>query len=998
MVRPTALFLLLTVLLAVSASAQVKSLQEEQDYAFALGLFKDQNYQLSFEKFRQFISDYPESQLQPDARYYMAESQYQSGNLTDAAIAFRRFQENWPESKLADDAGFREGEVYFRQKQYRKAHEQFAMVVKTWPRGNLAHESAYWAGESAFKDGNLAQAMRYYRIAYEHYPEGRIRDYAYFSIGFVLEKQEKFEDALANYEDFLTLYPQSKLVSSVYTRKGACLFQLGRYEETLAWLASLTDSPDPENAAERLFLRAEANYKLRRFAEAEELYSSFLTGYPDNKRVEQVQYSLGWTQIEQDKYSEAIATFDELAQREGALAEAALFRKGMALRLNGNREAARSVFRDMIEARPEGEYADNAHFELGMAAYNEKTLEQALTHFSSVTSSFPGSDVLADAWFMLGETLLKLDRPGDAAKAFGSAAAVDGAGQNVVAKSLFRQGFSLFSAEQYSDAIIVLKNFIQRFPADSRRAEALIWLGESHFKADEFEDAVIVYNQALASTQDAAVIQDALYGLGWSHFRMQQFAEAEMAFTRLTTEYRAGKHDVDANIRLGDAQYAQKKFSDAAKTYRYTSRMYPSNPLSAYALLQLASSEHRLGNTPSAISTLRGLLARYQDSEYADKAQFSLAWMYFQSKDYDVAIREFETLIREYPQSPLAAQAAYSIADAYYNQGKYAEAEEGYRRVLNDYPESPKVSDALDGLAQTLRLQGREDEASRVKEEWLASHTGSGAADEVVFANLRDLAAQDDPARTIPALQAFIRAHPDSPLLQEAYYLLGIAFRENRDPDDADKTLREAVRLNPSSELGVRAKLELIETAVAQQDRSKALAISEEVLADPSARPFRSQLHYRRGLIFKTDKQYDMARKEFESARTAQPQDRAASLAAVELAVLTAEEGKLEKGLSDLHAIASTRVDVVGAEAQYHIGELLTRAERWEEAQEALLRVGYVFADASLWNARALLLLGRNAEAQGKHGDARMHYEKVLKQYAGSDEAREAQRRMEMLK
>ncbi|MFZ1729778.1 MAG: tetratricopeptide repeat protein [Bacteroidota bacterium] len=998
MVRSTVLLLLLALLLSVEGSAQVKNLKEQQDYAFALGLFKDKNYQLSLEKFQKFTSDYPESQLFPDAVYYQAESQYQNANLDDAAISFAGFQEKYPDSKLADDAGFREGEVYFRQGDFRKAHEQLANVVKRWPEGNLAHEAAYWAGEAAFKDGNYPLAMRYYRIAFEHYPEGRIRDYAYFSIGFVLEKQEKYDEALLNYDEFLRLFPESSLVSSVYTRKGACLYQMGDYEKSLTWLEGLADSPDTENSAERMFLRGESHYKLGHFAQAEELYRNFLTGYPDNKRAPQVQYSMGWTQIEQQKYSEAIATFDELSKREGDLAEAALFRKGMALRLNGTLEAARTVFADMLAARPTGDYADNAHFELGMAAFNESGFDKALIHFSAVSSGFANSDVLADAWFMQGETLLKLHRPADAAKAYGSAVSIENGTPDVLSKALFRQGFSYFAAEQYGEAVVVLKNFLQRYPNDSRKAEALVWLGESHFKNEEFDDAVIVYNQALASTQDPELLQDALYGLGWTHFRAQQFADAERAFTKLTTDYRAGKNDVDANIRLGDAQYAQKKFSEAAKTYRYTSRMYPANPLSAYALLQLSSCEHRLGNTPTSISTLRGLLSRYPASEYADKAQFSLAWMYFQSKDYDVAITEFQKLITTYPGSPLAPQAKYSIADCYYNQGKYGDAEMAYRRVLEQHPDSPKVSDALDGLSQTLRMLGRNAEAEKVRQDWLNSNPKSSTADEVVFAEIRDLASQNDPSRSIPALQRFIAAHRQSILMQEAYLLLGRAYRQNDDLPDAEKTLRAAITLNPKGSLVSECKFELIETALAQQDRKKALTLCQELLADPSARSVRARVYYKRGLTYKADGNTAAASKDFEEAQAAQPLDPYSVRSAIEHALIEAQDAKVDEAVASLSSIASSRVDAIGAEAQYRMGEELWNARRYAEAEEALLRVGYVYADASIWNARAFLLLGRVDEAQGKNDAARAHYRHVIQDYAGSDESNDAQTRLEMMK
>lgn len=998
MVRPLLLVLLVLAVLAGTAAAQPANLKEEQDYAFALGLFNDGNYQMSLVKFREFLTNWPRSELRLDAEYYVAESLFQNRNLSDAAIAFARFQKEHPESKLADDAGFREGEVYFRQGHFQKAFEQFSFVVRTWPRGNLAHEAAYWAGESAFKQDHHDDALRYYRIAYDHYPDGRIRDYAYFSTAFVRENQSRHEEALEIYESFLSLFPESALRSSVFTRIGACLFRLGRYQDALAWFDSLTDSPDPDNAAKRLFLRAESHFKLALHNDAESLYHSFLQAYPDNIRARQVQYALGWTQMEQHKYSEAIATFDDLSSKGGEIAEAAAFRKGVALRLNGNLESARTVFREIIQHNPKGSFTDNAHFELGMADFNEQSYVTAEGQFRSVTSQFLDSDVLADAWYMLGETQLKLRKFADAVHSFAAAQATTSVSPETLSKAMFRHGYSLYHSDQYKDAVIVLKNFLQRFPSDAFKNEALVWLGESHFKADEFDEAVVAYSQAIAETQDAALLQDALYGLGWAHFRNQNFAESEKAFRRLTTEHRAGKHDVDANVRLGDALYAQRRFEDAAKTYRYTARMYANNALAPYALLQLASSEHRSGQTPSSISTLRALLERYPDSEYADKAQFSLAWMYFVSKDFDTAIKEFDELVATWPTSPLAAQAKYSIADCHYNKGAFDDAANAYKRVLEEHPDSRIVSDALDGLAQTLRMQGKEQEAARVKADWLAANPRGEVAEGVAFAEARTAAEQSAPNSAIPVLQRFIAAHPSSSFIQEAYLLLGRAFRQNGDLTDAEHTLRETIRLDATTQIALVANFDLIETLMLLQKRDEALRLCGELLDNPKARPHRSRLFYRRGIIYRSNKLFQEARKDFEAAIQAQASDDYAVLAEIEMSVMKADEGQLDEALSRLGRIATSRVDAVGAEAQYRIGDLLINARRHGEAEEALLRVGYVFADAAPWNARALLLLGRLYEEQEKTEKARDMYSKVLTRFSGSDEARESSRRLEMLR
>ena len=118
----------------------------------------------------------------------------------------------------------------------------------------------------------------------------------------------------------------------------------------------------------------------------------------------------------------------------------------------------------------------------------------------------------------------------------------------------------------------------------------------------------------------------------------------------------------------------------------------------------------------------------------------------------------------------------------------------------------------------------------------------------------------------------------------------------------------------------------------------------------------------------------------------------------MQLALLDADEQKPDSALRRLEGIAGSRVDVSGSESQYHIGNILLREKKFAEAEEALLRVGYVYADATPWTSRALLLLGRGYETQGQMDKAREMYRKVREQFAGSDEAAEAERRMEMAK
>ncbi|MBR9977768.1 MAG: tetratricopeptide repeat protein, partial [Bacteroidetes bacterium] len=160
----------------------------------------------------------------------------------------------------------------------------------------------------------------------------------------------------------------------------------------------------------------------------------------------------------------------------------------------------------------------------------------------------------------------------------------------------------------------------------------------------------------------------------------------------------------------------------------------------------------------------------------------------------------------------------------------------------------------------------------------------------------------------------------------------------------------------------------------------------------------RARIYYMRGMTYRMDGNVPAARQDFLAAREAQPGDPYAVRAAIEHAVLLAEDGDADAAVSALTNIATARVDAIGAEAQYRQGMILRNAGRLPEAEEALMRVGYVFADAAPWNARALLMLGKVSEEMEKNEAAREHYRKVIQQFAGSREAEEARTRLEMIR
>ena len=125
-------YLLFFVILSGFLQAQPSSgeLQEEQDYAFAYGLFDDKLYQLSFEQFKKFIDQYPNSIKRPDAIFLSGESQFRLNQYQSAITIFKNFIQDYPKHKLRVDALFRLGEMNYALAAYKEAAASYRVVYE----------------------------------------------------------------------------------------------------------------------------------------------------------------------------------------------------------------------------------------------------------------------------------------------------------------------------------------------------------------------------------------------------------------------------------------------------------------------------------------------------------------------------------------------------------------------------------------------------------------------------------------------------------------------------------------------------------------------------------------------------------------------------------------------------------------------------------------------------------------------------------------------------
>ena len=114
---------------------------EKAAYDQAFGALKDGRYAESARAFQGFISQYPSSDLAPNAYYWLGESYYVTANYPVSLDTFNKLLAQYPNSQKASAALLKVGYCQYELKQWDQAEATLNQVVQKYPgtqEANLA--------------------------------------------------------------------------------------------------------------------------------------------------------------------------------------------------------------------------------------------------------------------------------------------------------------------------------------------------------------------------------------------------------------------------------------------------------------------------------------------------------------------------------------------------------------------------------------------------------------------------------------------------------------------------------------------------------------------------------------------------------------------------------------------------------------------------------------------------------------------------------------------
>lgn len=123
---------------AAPARPATPGADDRSSYQAALELLRQGRYPQAEAAFQQFFTDFPDSELGDNARYWLAETHYVNREFETALAEFRRVLEQYPNTRKAPDAMLKAGFCEYELQRWADARASLETVVEQYPDSTAA--------------------------------------------------------------------------------------------------------------------------------------------------------------------------------------------------------------------------------------------------------------------------------------------------------------------------------------------------------------------------------------------------------------------------------------------------------------------------------------------------------------------------------------------------------------------------------------------------------------------------------------------------------------------------------------------------------------------------------------------------------------------------------------------------------------------------------------------------------------------------------------------
>ena len=673
----------------------------------------------------------------------------------------------------------------------------------------------------------------------------------------------------------------------------------------------------------------------------------------------------------------------EVLAREPDLAgmDNVLFRLGECkrrLKLSAEAEAA---YRRLTEMFPASPHVPRARLQLALLMMDRggEALKEAAEVFERLSAVGVAPEVRAAASYHLGETLERLDRPAEALAHYvklGESFADTDYGMYAGLRSAWLLN-KTGKPEDRRRALGLYLDLAHKAKDPKVAEESLFFASQLSLADGHHEESVNLFNTLRSKFPESPRIAQAAIGAGWANYHAGHFKEsAEILDLIIDNKGHADREEI-LYLKANCLRQLERR-DEAVKFYAAQLAEFPAGRLAERAWYEKLTTIYRDGHHADV---LRVASQRLPPPEaYAD----NIYWMSSESAlalgQTDAAVQNSLLLVEKCTKSPFVKDALYRLGWLQQKQEAWESAASWFMQVVERFPDDPLASKALYAAGCCRSRLGQGDAALRDWTRLLTKYPGAEEVAETLYQKAMEELRAKNPRAAGATLDERMRRFPDDARKAEVLYWRASVLHQTGELAEAEKLFRACLAANPPKEFEREAMLDL--GLLLQQGGRKAEAadLFQKLLDAPITERLGADRLAWLAEFQHEQKQPEAAAKAARALLALQPDKGWAQTAWTVLGRIHRDKGERDPAMHAFgEALATGASTAYGAEAALRLGELLTGAGRFDEAETRLNDAATRAAAPDLigLRARAYVGLARNAETRGDEAAALRYYMSV---------------------
>ncbi len=624
---------------------------------------------------KQFITDYPNSKNNQEAKELLVGVLANSSNYKEALLVFEGLKsQSETVKKLYPKILYGRSVELINDQQPEAAYKLLSIIIKAPYNGKWLAFTYFWKGEIAYRTGALDEGITYFSNYLSNpLTNGEINaTNAHYSLGYCYLKREDYKAADKQFGAIaLSINNNSSaLQQDAYIRRADCFYMMKQYKPAIKIYDDVM-AHQLKTADYALYQKGVIAGAQNKNKDKLALMQSLLLQYPSSTLAPDANLEIANSFLAEEKYNDAISPLQQIL---------------------ANKEATNLWPKALLKT--------------GVSYFNTEKSEDALNNFTQLVKQYPNTQESDEAIEYIRTIFINNQKPNE----FISFMQQNGKSVSVSeADSLTYRAASIkYEAKEFENAKTGFATYIAGYPYGKYAIEANYFSAELYIASKDAKSALPFYNAVAAKAPNKYAERSALQSARIYYFNLKDYANAEKYFIQLKGLTIQQENKLEAMRGLLRCQYHLQQFKDAAdNATALLAETGTQTDDKMMANMVVAKSYQATNKLDEATTAYKAVIALGK-SEYGAEAQYRLAEILFLQEKYDVVEKAAFQVIKDNGSYEYWVTKSYILlGDLYFKQKDFFNSEATFKSVSENSGITDLKQEATDKLAKVIEEKNK---------------------------------------------------------------------------------------------------------------------------------------------------------------------------------------------------------------------------------------------------------------------------------------------------